>query len=181
MKHIKTYKDFVNESKQSVVNEASGLDYKFLTNSKYKKYAEDKGVKDWGDFVDFLKGSIKDDIEDDAESWLPAALQAALDNKKIVNGYISDFLKDIQESEKKKGYEINEAYGTAEQYVTRAMKNDYVNDVTFKEILVPLAQHLDDYVSRHMGDLEYSPKTFDVFKKLVDLMVADHKEAEKHQ
>ena len=77
---------------------------------------------------------------------------------------------------------INEAARSNEalKYVTSKYKDDRVNSVTFDELLVPLANHLDDYADRMMGDLEYSKKTFAAFKSLVDLMTADHIESDKY-
>ena len=77
---------------------------------------------------------------------------------------------------------LNEAARSNEalKYVTSKYKDQRVNSVTFDEILVPLANHLDDYADRMMGDLEYSKATFAAFKKLVDLMVIDHIESDKY-
>ena len=77
---------------------------------------------------------------------------------------------------------VNEAARSNEalKYVTTKYKDQRVNSVTFDEILVPLANHLDDYADRMMGDLEYSKKTFAAFKSLVDLMTADHIESDKY-
>ena len=66
----------------------------------------------------------------------------------------------------------------AKSYVKSAASNSYVNSVTFDDVLLPLAQELDTYSSRGMGDLEYSKETLSAFKKLVDLMKKDHKEAD---
>jgi hypothetical protein len=66
------------------------------------------------------------------------------------------------------------------KHVTSKYKDDRVNFVTFDEVLVPLANHLDDYTDRMMGDLEYSKKTFVAFKALVDLMTADQIESDKY-
>jgi len=77
---------------------------------------------------------------------------------------------------------VNEAARKNEalKYVTSKYKDSRVNSVTFDEVLVPLANHLDDYEDRMMGDLEYSKSTFATFKKLVDLMVIDHIESDKY-
>ena len=77
---------------------------------------------------------------------------------------------------------VNEAARSNEalKYVTSKYKDSRVNSVTFDEVLVPLANHLDDYENRMMGDLEYSKATFAAFKKLVDLMVIDHIESDKY-
>ena len=77
---------------------------------------------------------------------------------------------------------LNEAAGSKEafKYVASKYKDDRVNSVTFDEVLVPLANHLDDYEDRQMGDLEYTKETFTAFKKLVDLMVADHIKSDKY-
>ena len=77
---------------------------------------------------------------------------------------------------------INEAARSNEalKYVISKYKDDRVNSVTFDEILVPLANHLDDYADRMMGDLEYSKKTFAAFKSLVDLMTEDQIESDKY-
>jgi hypothetical protein len=77
---------------------------------------------------------------------------------------------------------LNEAARSNEalKYVTSKYKDDRVNSVTFDEVLVPLANHLDDYADRQMGDLEYSKKTFAAFKALVDLMTADQIESDKY-
>ena len=77
---------------------------------------------------------------------------------------------------------VNEAARSNEalKYVTSKYKDSRVNSVTFDEVLVPLANHLDDYADRMMGDLEYSKATFSAFKKLVDLMVIDHIESDKY-
>ena len=77
---------------------------------------------------------------------------------------------------------LNEAARSNEalKYVISKYKDDRVNSVTFDEILVPLANHLDDYADRMMGDLEYSKKTFATFKSLVDLMTADQIESDKY-
>ena len=53
------------------------------------------------------------------------------------------------------------------KHVTSKYKDDRVNFVTFDEVLVPLANHLDDYTDRMMGDLEYSKTKFVAFKALV--------------
>ena len=77
---------------------------------------------------------------------------------------------------------LNEAARSNEalKYVTSKYKDQRVNSVTFDEILVPLANHLDDYADRMMGDLEYSKKTFAAFKSLVDLMTVDQIESDKY-
>jgi len=77
---------------------------------------------------------------------------------------------------------INEAARSNEalKYVTSKYKDQRINSVTFNEVLVPLANHLDDYADREMGDLEYSKKTFAAFKALVDLMVVDQIESDKY-
>jgi hypothetical protein len=77
---------------------------------------------------------------------------------------------------------LNEAARSNEalKYVTSKYKDDRVNSVTFDEVLVPLANHLDDYADRQMGDLEYSKKTFAAFKALVDLMTVDQIESDKY-
>jgi len=77
---------------------------------------------------------------------------------------------------------INEAARSNEalKYVTSKYKDQRINSVTFDEVLVPLANHLDDYADREMGDLEYSKKTFAAFKALVDLMVVDQIESDKY-
>jgi len=77
---------------------------------------------------------------------------------------------------------LNEAARSNEalKYVTSKYKDARVNYVTFDEILVPLANHLDDYADRQMGDLEYSKKTFAAFKALVDLMTVDQIESDKY-
>ena len=77
---------------------------------------------------------------------------------------------------------VNEAARSNEalKYVTAKYKDQRVNSVTFDEVLVPLADHLDDYADRMMGDLEYSKKTFAAFKALVDLMTSDHIESDKY-
>ena len=77
---------------------------------------------------------------------------------------------------------LNEAARSNEalKYVTSKYKDQRVNSVTFDEILVPLANHLDDYADRMMGDLEYSKKTFAAFKSLVDLMTEDQIESDKY-
>jgi hypothetical protein len=76
---------------------------------------------------------------------------------------------------------IYESSNMATSYVKSASNNSYVNAVTFKDTLSPLAQELDSYSKRGLGDLEYSQKTFKLFKALIDSMSADHKEAEKYQ
>lgn len=77
---------------------------------------------------------------------------------------------------------VNEGQApNALKYVKSVSKHDWVNDVTFDEVLAPLAEHIDSYAARQMGDLEYSKKTFTLFYDLVDSMAADHKEAEKYQ
>lgn len=78
---------------------------------------------------------------------------------------------------------VNEAKTTDElrKYVKATYKKEEVNSVTFDEVLIPLADHLDIYVDRGMGDLEYSKETMAAFKKLVDLMVKDHIEAADYQ
>ena len=77
---------------------------------------------------------------------------------------------------------LNEAARSNEalKYLTSKYKDQRVNSVTFDEVLVPLANHLDDYADRMMGDLEYSKKTFAAFKALVDLMTADQIESDKY-
>ena len=77
---------------------------------------------------------------------------------------------------------LNEAARSNEalKYVTSKYKDARVNYVTFDEILVPLANHLDDYSDRMMGDLEYSKKTFAAFRSLVDLMTEDQIESDKY-
>lgn len=77
---------------------------------------------------------------------------------------------------------INEAARSSEalKYVTSKYKDQRINSVTFDEVLVPLAIHLDDYADREMGDLEYSKKTFAAFKALVDLMIVDQIESDKY-
>jgi hypothetical protein len=78
--------------------------------------------------------------------------------------------------------EVNEGQApNALKYVKQVSKHDWVNDVTFDEVLVPLAEHIDSYADRHMGDLEYSKRTFELFYDLVDSMAADHKESEEYQ
>jgi hypothetical protein len=76
---------------------------------------------------------------------------------------------------------IYESSNMATSYVKSASNNSYVNAVTFKDTLSPLAQELDTYSKRGYGDLEYSAKTVALFKRLVDSMSVDHKEAEKYQ
>jgi hypothetical protein len=77
---------------------------------------------------------------------------------------------------------LNEAAISNEalKYVTSKYRDQRVNSVTFDEVLVPLANHLDVYADRQMGDLEYSKKTFAAFKALVDLMTADQIESDKY-
>ena len=85
-------------------------------------------------------------------------------------------IKTFEEFVNENNQPVNEAsQGGAEQHVKKSMKLDYVNDVTFDEVLVPLAQHMDGYAEQGMGDLEYSKATFELFKKLVDSMAKDHK------
>lgn len=74
-----------------------------------------------------------------------------------------------------KSTKIDESVSHAmESYVKKAAANDKVNDVTFDEVLIPLAQHLDSYTGSSMGDLEYTKTTLDLFKKLVDSMAKAH-------
>jgi hypothetical protein len=78
---------------------------------------------------------------------------------------------------------LNEAkQGSAVKTVKSAINSGpHINDVSYEEYLLPLAEYLDSYADRDMGDLEFSDKTFKAFAALVDSMNADMKEAEKHQ
>jgi hypothetical protein len=86
--------------------------------------------------------------------------------------YFKTFNEFVNES---KSIKIDESVSHAmESYVKKAASNDKVNDVTFDEVLIPLAQHLDSYTGTNMGDLEYTKTTLDLFKKLVDSMAKAH-------
>jgi hypothetical protein len=50
-----------------------------------------------------------------------------------------------------------------------------VNPVTFEELLIPLAEELDAYAEKGMGDLEYSDRTYQLFRQLVISMARDFK------
>jgi hypothetical protein len=77
---------------------------------------------------------------------------------------------------------LNEAKGNAVKTVNDAINSgEHINNVSYEEYLLPLAEYLDSYADRRMGDLEFSSKTFKAFSALVDSMNADMKEAEKHQ
>jgi hypothetical protein len=54
--------DTVKESES--IDEAH-VNYSFLTDRKSLDYIKSKGVEDTGDFIDFLKGTIQDNLEDD--------------------------------------------------------------------------------------------------------------------
>ncbi len=119
------------------------------------------------------------------KNWDDAAgfVTTLIVTKKIPSSEISSDNKNIRREYGVSEAKINEEKVSHdnEAYVTKASKPDYVNDVTFDEYLKPLAIHLDEYFDRDMGDLEYSKETMTTFKKLVDLMVKDHKEAENYQ
>ena len=87
---------------------------------------------------------------------------------------------------------LNEAkQGSAVKTVKSAINSGpHINDVSYEEYLLPLAEYLDSYADRDIEpknakfsylDLEFSDKTFKAFAALVDSMNADMKEAEKHQ
>lgn len=49
----------------------------------------------------------------------------------------------------------------------------HINSVSYEEYLLPLAEYLDTYGERGMGDLEFSPSTFAAFSNLVASMNKD--------
>lgn len=59
---------------------------------------------------------------------------------------------------------------------------DHINNVSYEEYLLPLAEYLDTYApdGRSMGDLEFSPNTFAAFSNLVDSMNKDMEESAKN-
>ena len=86
--------------------------------------------------------------------------------------YVKSFKDFLNESEINEG--TNRYNHELEKYVKAATKNDKVNFVTFEELLIPLAQHLDSYTGSSMGDLEYTKDVLNIFKKLVDGMAKSH-------
>lgn len=77
---------------------------------------------------------------------------------------------------------INEAKGEAVKAVQHAIDSgDYINNVSYEEYLLPLAEYLDQYADRNMGDLQFSTGTFKAFYMLIANMNADMKEATKYQ
>lgn len=78
---------------------------------------------------------------------------------------------------------LNEAkQGNAVKTVQNAINSgEHINNVSYEEYLLPLAEYLDSYADRSMGDLEFSKKTFSAFSDLVQSMNADMKESEKYQ
>lgn len=56
----------------------------------------------------------------------------------------------------------------------------HINSVSYQEFLLPLAEYLDTYSERGMGDLEFSPNTFAAFSNLVDSMNNDMEESAKN-
>ena len=86
------------------------------------------------------------------------------------------------ESSLNKSNRLNEKSGDAVKTVNDAINSgDHINNVSYEEYLLPLAEYLDSYADRHMGDLEFSKKTFTAFYNLVQSMNADMKEAEDYQ
>lgn len=57
---------------------------------------------------------------------------------------------------------------------------EHINSVSYEEYLLPLAEYLDTYGERGMGDLEFSPNTFAAFSNLVDSMNKDMEESAKN-
>ena len=91
--------------------------------------------------------------------------------------YFKQFEQHLNESNR-----LNEKSGDAVKTVNDAINSgDYINNVSYEEYLLPLAEYLDSYADRNMGDLEFSKKTFTAFYNLVQSMNADMKEAEKYQ
>ena len=158
MKNFKTYEEFLNED----VNE--GATPRLLKSAGQNLARQVKGIKN------YTEDQLKDRL-------LSTPLAKMLSDDEILT--VLDHAKEELGMDEAK---INEAARSNEalKYVISKYKDDRVNSVTFDEILVPLANHLDDYADRMMGDLEYSKKTFATFKSLVDLMTADQIESDKY-
>ena len=100
MKHIKSYNDFINESKgdkqESESIDEANVNYSFLTDKKSLDYIKSKGVEDTGDFIDFLKGTIQDNLEDDPKQYEAVILKYYFDNKKEMDAYLKDYVAHVQ-------------------------------------------------------------------------------------
>lgn len=59
-------------------------------------YIKSKGVEDPHDFIDFLKGTIQDNLEDDPEQYAAVILKYYFDNKKEMDKYLKDFVSHVQ-------------------------------------------------------------------------------------
>ena len=157
MNKIQSFENFLNESLRPDELESQVRDITFLFRQHNRGV---KGKHSDNQIVDFMK----------KYGWIQKLTSKQKDE-------VLDIVKKIlNESSINEAARSNEAL----KYVTSKYKDDRVNSVTFDELLVPLANHLDDYADRMMGDLEYSKKTFAAFKSLVDLMTADHIESDKY-
>lgn len=87
----------------------------------------------------------------------------------------SEFVSESASSEEV----LNEGQSKAcENFVKKFVNNTDVNYQNFEEVVIPLAQHIDDYSdsSHDMGDLTYSKNTLKAFNTLVQSMANDYPE-----
>jgi len=92
-----------------------------------------------------------------------------MDTNKKIETYIDNMYKPSKAF-------VAEGRGTSslEKYVKSKYKDQRVNQVTFEELLEPIAIHIDAYTGANMGDLEYESNVIYDFKELTDSMAQAH-------
>jgi len=169
MKYIKNFEDFLNESEN--INE-SNLDLiQYVKKSAAKVHSHGgngENILGYGlqDLARHLEAYYTDGrIYDDKTIKLFEQLVDSMSSNEIDNNQVDESVAE----------ELNESSVTQlEKYVNTTSKNPKVNLVTFDELLIPLAQHLDSYTGESMGDLEYPKEVLNTFKKLTDGMAKAH-------
>lgn len=172
-------KEGMNESYEDLEH------YMFFGNlENIKRKCEEVLSRDFREIDELLKNG---------HDWASDHVATAKENIDQVESFITNHFEgepqeEIKTPEASDTFEPKVDEGTVNEgqapnalkYVKQVSKHDWVNDVTFDDVLAPLAEHIDSYADRHMGDLEYSKETFKLFYALVDSMAADHKESEKY-
>lgn len=86
----------VGTIKESESIDEANVNYSFLTDRRSLDYIKSKGVEDTGDFIDFLRGTIEDNLEDDPGQYSAVILKYYFDNKKEMDVYLKDFVAHVQ-------------------------------------------------------------------------------------
>lgn len=168
---IKNFGQFINEAKMPMVS-------KELMKATEKMHAEQlKQQELQKKFVSETDATKKEKMKADLIAQHKKVKEAERNFQEALGREHVDYDDELLESNR-----LNEKSGDAVKTVNDAINSgDYINNVSYEEYLLPLAEYLDSYADRHMGDLEFSKKTFTAFYNLVQSMNADMKEAEDYQ